>query len=120
MKIVFLIAAGAKSLVDKFPYNIFMIFNLIQSRVGKLMLNHLIGKSKLVSSKVNVKVFVENQRRKLEQEIPHNIEIMYISNSDAFQNFLKKIRKNESSKKHYQNTPELNIYCKKRLQNLQH
>ena len=99
MKIVFLIAAGAKSLMDKFAYNIFMIFNLIQSRMGQLILNHLIGKSKPVSSKVNVKVFVENQRRKLEQEVPHNIENMYISNSDAFRNLLKKIRKNEISKK---------------------
>ena len=67
--------------------------------MGKLILNHLIGKSKPVSSKVNVKVFVENQRRKLEQEVPHNIENMYISNSDAFRNLLKKIRKNEISKK---------------------
>ena len=67
--------------------------------MGKLILNHLIGKSKLVSSKVNVKVFVENQRRKPEQEVPHNTENMYISNSDAFRNLFKKIRKNESSKK---------------------
>lgn len=64
MKIVFSIAARAKSLVDKFAYNIFMIFNLIQSRMSKLILNHLIGKSKPVSSKVNVKVFVEKPKKK--------------------------------------------------------
>ena len=45
MNLVFLSAARANSLVDSFPFKhvMFMITNLIKSRLEKLVLNHLIG-----------------------------------------------------------------------------
>ena len=42
MKLVFLLAVYANSLVDSFPYML-MITNLIEPRVRKLILKHLIG-----------------------------------------------------------------------------
>ena len=42
MKLVFLLAVYANSLVDSFPY-VLMITNLIEPRVRKLILKHLIG-----------------------------------------------------------------------------
>ena len=43
--LVFLLAACASSLVDRFSYKyvMFIITNLIEPRMGKLMVNHLIG-----------------------------------------------------------------------------
>ena len=44
MDLVFLLAACANSLADSFPYNyvMFVLTNLIEPRMGKRILNHLI------------------------------------------------------------------------------